>query len=487
MSQPAINPTIAGAHPSADAPVRGLRNLTGNDVVLWLLVAIVAWAPFPLGSNRPWSAMIVVLLVASLWAIWLAANWNQMGTVLRYARPVRVPLFLAMMALAWGVVQVLPFVPPGWAHPIWSIASDGLKQKLQATISLDPWRTEAEVMKLAAYGMAAWMAYFLSRDAIRARRLFLALIVVGSVYVLYAWLFGLLDWHQFQLFYFAPNVGNRVAAPFVNRNTLATFSGLITLCCGLKLIEQGQRAVILERGKRHFALSLVEFAFGSGVTILVATVLSFSLVIATGSLGGTIATVSAIVAVAAVSLSARIRERLDRATAITMAILATSLIALVVLSGSELAERLSEMASTGSVSEDLRVSLWSATERMIHDAPLLGLGLGTFEKAYPLYAQGMFPFVMDRAHNDFLELAAGWGLPAAIAWWTALGWLASICARGAFARNRDRLYPLAGFGATVLVGVHSMFDFSLQIPAVALLYSVMLGLGVAQAFSSQAR
>jgi len=472
---------------SSDAPVRRLRKLTGSDIVLWLLVAVLAWAPFPLGSNRPWSWSILALLISALWLVWLAASWNQMTTVARHARTVGVPLFLAALALVWGIVQLVPYVPTAWSHPVWSIASDGLKQNLTATISLDPWRTEAELMKLCGYAMAGWIGYALSRDSIRARRLYAAIIAVGVFYVLYAWLFGFLDWHQFQIFYSAPDIGNRISAPFVNRNTLATYAGMISLCCGLKLIELGNRAVLLERGRRHFLLSVVEFAFGSGVAMLVATVLSFSLVIATGSLGGTIATISAIVAMVALSLSARLREKLDRATAITMSVLALSVIGLVVLSGSELAARLSEVATTGSLSEELRVSLWTASERMTRDAPLLGLGLGTYEKAYPLYAQTFFPVVVDKAHNDFLELAAGWGLPAAITWLTALGWLAWRCFRGVFVRSRDRMYPLVGFGATVLVGVHSMFDFSLQIPAVALLYAVLLGLGVAQSLPSLER
>ena len=77
--------------------------------------------------------------------------------------------------------------------------------------------------------------------------------------------------------------------------------------------------------------------------------------------------------------------------------------------------------------------------------------------------------------------------PAAIAWWTSLGLLTAMCVRGVFVRNRDRMFALAGLGATALVGVHSMFDFSLQIPAVALFYSVILGLGVAQSLPSHLR
>jgi O-antigen ligase len=105
--------------------------------------------------------------------------------------------------------------------------------------------------------------------------------------------------------------------------------------------------------------------------------------------------------------------------------------------------------------------------------------------AYPLYADQMFPYVMDRAHNDYLEFAAGLGLPAAIAWWSALGWCAFVCARALFIRRRNRIYAVAALGATAIVAFHSMFDFSLQMPAIALTYAVILGLGMAQSFPTR--
>jgi O-antigen ligase len=123
---------------------------------------------------------------------------------------------------------------------------------------------------------------------------------------------------------------------------------------------------------------------------------------------------------------------------------------------------------------------------MISDAPLLGLGLGTFPDAYPLYASRVLPFVMDKVHNDYLESAAGLGLPAAIAWWTAWGLLVLDCARGTFRRRRNRQFVILAVGASVLVAIHSAFDFSLQIPAVSLFYATIFGIGLAQARSTQA-
>jgi hypothetical protein len=46
---------------------------------------------------------------------------------------------------------------------------------------------------------------------------------------------------------------------------------------------------------------------------------------------------------------------------------------------------------------------------------------------------------------------------------------------------------MLALSATALVGVQSAFDFSLQIPAVALTYAAILGLGVAQASPTSQR
>lgn len=466
-----------------------LKNALGlrlENVALWLCLAALAWTPFPLGSNRGWSWSVLALMISAAWLVWLLSVWRQPRLILAQLRPVAIPFLLAAVALIWGVVQVIPFVPANWAHPLWTVASSVLRRSLPATISLDPWRTEAELMKLVAYAMMAWLFYSLSRDGARARVLFNAIASIGFSYVVYAWVFALMDWHQFLLFYTGPDIGNRMAAPFVNRNSLATYVGIASLCCGIRFIEAIGRALVRRRGSGQLVLSAIQFSFGQGTPVLIAALMSFSLVVATGSLGGTLATLTAVVVMFALSTTVKLRAKMDSWSALTAVALAVSILGLVALNSGELAGRVSGMASTG-LAEELRINLWNAAERMIRDAPLLGLGLGTFENAYPLYAQNFYPFVMDKAHNDFLELAAGWGLPAAIAWLSAIGWLAAICVRGVFVRQRDQNFSLVAFGATVLVGVHSLFDFSLQIPAVSLLYAAVLGVGVAQAFPSSER
>jgi len=52
-------------------------------------------------------------------------------------------------------------------------------------------------------------------------------------------------------------------------------------------------------------------------------------------------------------------------------------------------------------------------------------------------------------------------------------------------RGRDWVYPATGVAATLLVGIHSFFDFSLQMPAVAITYACILGVACAQSYSSR--
>jgi len=209
-----------------------------------------------------------------------------------------------------------------------------------------------------------------------------------------------------------------------------------------------------------------------------------STLIATASRAGNAAFLAGAAVLLAFSLILSMRRaRTIWATSGAFAVLA-GLAVLFAMNGNMLAAHLDDLAG-GGISSTTRLVLWGAAMRMIHDAPLLGLGLGSYQSAYPMYSDVTMRFIMDRVHNDYLELAAGWGLAAALLWCSAIVWLTWICARGVLTRRRNRVYPMLAVGAGVLVGAHSIFDFSLQMPAIALAYAAILGLGVAQAFSTR--
>ena len=138
------------------------------------------------------------------------------------------------------------------------------------------------------------------------------------------------------------------------------------------------------------------------------------------------------------------------------------------------------------VIDHTRLSLYRSTLRMILDHPWFGTGLGTFALAFPAYRSDEISMygIYDRAHSTLLELAAEAGLPLAsivvIGWMIAFG----VLAHGVRTRRRDRIIPAAALSVGLLAVFHSLVDFSLQIPGFAIVVFGLLGVGVAQSFSS---
>ncbi len=124
---------------------------------------------------------------------------------------------------------------------------------------------------------------------------------------------------------------------------------------------------------------------------------------------------------------------------------------------------------------------------MIMDHPWFGSGLGTFAWAFPVYRSGDISMygVYDRAHNTLLEIAAEAGLP--FAGLVVIGWAIVFVAlmRGVRTRRRDRVVPAAALAVALLAVLHSMVDFSLQIPGFAIVAFGLAGAGTAQSFRAR--
>jgi O-antigen ligase len=357
-----------------------------------------------------------------------------------------------------------------------------MSRQVASTISLSPFRSTTELMKLTSYVMAAWLARVFGRSSMKAYQLLDAVIIIGALYAAYGFVLLLVGQSQFEFFYGTPlqQIANEFPGPFVNRNNYVTYEGIVAVCAGSRLVTKVWDLTDVPQSRRRRLLNIVNWIVGEGAIWLLATVLAYSAVIMTGSRAGNLATWSATLALLLIGLGL-VRRKKGRG--VLLGLIASAIAAgfgLLAINGSTFAARLDDISGP----DTTRLMLWHAALKMIRDAPLTGWGLGTYQLVYPIYATKYLHLVMDKAHNDLLEFAAGIGLPAAILWWGSLAWLAAICARGISARKRHRVLPAVGLGATIVVAVHSAFDFSLQMPAIALTFAVILGLGIAQAFPS---
>ncbi|MBT8041244.1 MAG: O-antigen ligase family protein, partial [Gammaproteobacteria bacterium] len=136
------------------------------------------------------------------------------------------------------------------------------------------------------------------------------------------------------------------------------------------------------------------------------------------------------------------------------------------------------------ITNEERVIVFENIQHGIGENPVLGFGYGTFADSFRLYDRIESPVHYDRAHNTWLENLFELGIPAALALYLAIGGLALTCLKGVRQRHRDWAFPALGVAASVLVGVHALVDFSLQLPAVAILYACVMGVACAQSSSS---
>ena len=211
--------------------------------------------------------------------------------------------------------------------------------------------------------------------------------------------------------------------------------------------------------------------------MLAILVLTTALVL-THSRGGFISTFAgAAVLFLCVNYRRKIRSRRSQAV-----ILAAAFIAAISfwLSSEVLLKRIDSKG----LSDNLRFSAYELITESSRDNPLLGFGYGTFADSFRLYRSDEISGYLDRAHNTYLENIFELGWPAAILLFALVGSCLVICIRGLRNRGKDWIYPAVGIASTALVGVHAWFDFSLQMPAVAMAYACILGVSCAQSFSS---
>lgn len=451
---------------------------------VWLFIAILCWVPFPLGGAIEWAAGVQALLVSICVILWLLSSSSRINDIVIGIKRIAVPFCLVFLVILWAWIQSLPVVPSSWAHPLWTIAADTLRLPVDASVSVNPWRTQAEALKLLCYALSFWLAYDMSRQIEFAELLLKAAVTVVTIYSAFGFFIAFIGYNAHDIFYATPSVHRYVTGPFVLHNSFATFCGLGTVAAVAKLTAEGSQSIVAVRSIRLRAFSVIQFILGRGAKAFLATILCFSGVIASASRAGFIAMLVALIAMVGIAFVAFIKKRFIGNALIAVVICIMALFLFVGLSGDTLISRMN-LLQDPETTDEVRLALWGGGIRMIHDSPFLGIGLGSFQDIFPLYALKIFPFVMDKAHCDYLEFAAGVGLPAACAWWLALSWGIVLCFVGFFKRKRMRYCPLVGGVAGILVAVHSTVDFSLQLPAVSMLFAILLGVGIAQSRSSR--
>jgi hypothetical protein len=273
-----------------------------------------------------------------------------------------------------------------------------------------------------------------------------------------------------------------VTATFINRNTAAVYFGSCAVVCLMLLCDRIRQG--LPREPIAWRKLANELMSDTPRDVIVLFAMLFGCLLPTfmsGSRAGVILTLMALI----VSFVVYFRNDLPRRSDIAAAVLGAGALAVILLQlmGGNVNARFDAQG----IGDEGRVAVWRATLRIIAEHPWFGTGQGTFAWSFPSYRPDDLSMwgIWDHAHDTLLELASDMGAPLAIL--VAVGWLAifAVLLHGIRVRRRDLLIPISAFAVAMVAVLHSLIDFSLQIPGYSIPTLALVGAGLAQSFASE--
>ncbi|MBL8797520.1 MAG: O-antigen ligase family protein, partial [Planctomycetia bacterium] len=469
-----------------------------------LLLLLVVLSPWPFGSVEPifeaylyyglallallwgarcllqgrfvWKKSSVVLCVAGLFLLGIWQLQPLPRSVLALLSPQAAALYDEMLParpelLPTGEEHVRPPLPAG------------------QSLSLYPEATRRNLIRL----LAIVILYALVRNQVASpgslKRLCFILVVNGCALALFA-IFQFITCPRDTVYWTFKTKG-AVFGPFVSR-THYPFYLNICIGAGIGLLLALQDGTTRTRRRRRQAAP--EFDGGEpGLLQDPARLwLSLALALMVGSVllslarGGFLALLGGAVALFFVRRWVTPRARSEDAEraptlrfsriGVVLIVLAAALALTAWIAGDVVEARLATIW-TGQALEQSRWPLWRDSLPLVREYPLLGSGYGTFAYMEPLHrAHTPSIFIHEHAHNEYLEALIEGGVLRLGISLLAIG---LIYYHGLRAARREAGKPAGGlalgalFGFTTFV-LHSIGDFGVHLPAIALLVTVLV-------------
>jgi O-antigen ligase len=179
--------------------------------------------------------------------------------------------------------------------------------------------------------------------------------------------------------------------------------------------------------------------------------------------------------------------RVGRSRSVLWAALAAVAIAacFLLLPSDQLITRFAELSSPTELTNDGRLQLWRESIGLYRAFPIFGCGVGTFETAFLRYKAVAPAATADYAHNDYLQFLIELGAVGFVI--GAVLFIAVIRRTAAALSHRydpdTRLLAAGCLASLAAIGLHSLVDFNLHVPAnaTALAWIAALGASLQQA------
>jgi len=413
-------------------------------------LAVILTAAIPQGTIEPWQKGAFVVAISILGILRVADGLVNTG--FRIAEPRLLLPVIGIIGLA--AIQLVP------------ISAD-------AQMSLDTYQTQSFILVFAGLIVCAELLFNYARTNIRLQQLILVVLIIAIGSSLFGLVRPLLEGNGLLL----PT--EKGYAQFVNRNHFALLAEM-----GLGLLA----GILLKAELRNHWRLLGWIACGLLVYSMIGASSRGGLVSLTGMaiLAVFVHVMTSSRSGKGVERSARFRLATKILTAASLCILTFGIIVVLIafIGGDAVVTRIENIDSEIGTAEQSRVNrgaIWESTWQMIRDRPVFGSGFGAYGTAITKYDTTNGHFLLEQAHNDYLEIVANGGVIGAILF-IAFAFL--VGARMLInLRTADGFRRACCFGSVVgIFGVliHSFVDFGLHVLVNALVFVVLIVIGTAR-------
>jgi hypothetical protein len=462
-----------------------------NWIVALAFFAIVTIAALPMGGNRDWVWAPIAVAIGVLAVMVSVGPGFRQGLDICDAerRPFVAVIACFLFLVLFGVFQMSAVAPASGSAWYYETAARLLGHAHAPVPALAIDAARNTLLKILTCGAIFVLARVICLDRRRARLLLLMIVLSAVLAVVY----GLLMQAAANSCYvgsylkkvgdYLPGDSCVMSGPFVNSNSFGCYCGMgIVAAMTLAFADRRRQGEMPYGYGEHEEEGLLASLTGFRLTMMAICLFLLGSLLWSASRAALIATGAGGAAVALLMLRDRWHSRPDLVRWGVGAAIVVAAVVMLIAGG-----RIVTKTSVGSEGGG-RGAIWGASLEAVGLSPWFGWGLGSFADIYAVVQRPSLPIPNDLAHSTPLETMVEVGVPVALVAFAMvlIPWGLSLL--GAFRRRPAHRYlPVAAFAVAAVPILHSMIDFSLQMPAIGFVVSAVLGLGWAQSFGGWER
>jgi hypothetical protein len=455
-------------------------------LVMVLLFCVIAFASIPMGANRDWAWAPIALVIGLLGLAMAAGAGTRSGFEVADTerRPLLVLLALFGLLVLVVLLQMTSWMPATAASWFYEKAGRVLGATTVPVPALAIDAARNSLLKAIACGAVFLMVRALGRRAFRAR-LFLLLFVASAISVMIYGIIMQITTHSCYVGGYLKKEGAYTAlvddcvmsGTFVNSNSFAAYLGMAIVAAVALILAPRPRAREVAPGYEEVEGAVASIT-GFRLTLLAVCLFLLSGILISASRAGFVSSLVGVGVVVALMMRGRWQSRPGSLWMLLAALVLVFIVGL--LASGALISKSMKTHEGGD-----RLDIWLAALHALRESPWVGWGLGSFADIYTVLQPAALTQANDLAHSTPLELLVELGIPGGLVAFALVLLPWGVCLRGALkAQRASRYLSAAAFAMPVVPILHSLIDFSLQMPAIQLAVSAMLAIGWSRAFAA---